>query len=232
MDSLNIVKISNNKNIEDKHKISDYERKRIKTGRNVVSSSFDNQNKKKCKTKIKIIISISSVCLIAILIAVVLFMFKYWKKDNSTKYYTINVNEYKKELAFKNKVNDIRRIAIQQKINENMIIKGIEVPTKYLRKIEYDIYIISEKSADEKNKGSYNKIYTASISMARQCLSKENEECELKDFVNLLNNNKTNLSSLKEIDDLIYCDLFFLILFYLNFYCKITKRFPCTFMPS
>ena len=112
------------------------------------------------------------------------------------------INEYKKELSFKTKVNDIRRISIKQKINENMIIKGIEVPTKYLRKIEYDIYIISEKSADEKNKGSYNKIYTASISMARQCLSRDNEDCELKDFVNLLNNNKTNLSSLKEIKDL------------------------------
>ena len=52
------------------------------------------------------------------------------------------------------------------------------------------------------NRSSYKKIYTASISIVRQCLSKENEECELKDLVNLINNNKKNPSSLKTINDL------------------------------
>ena len=55
--------------------------------------------------------------------------------------------------------------------------------------------------------------------MVSQCLSTKNEECELKNLVNLLNNDKKNLSSLKEINDLIFFDLFFLIsfIFYLIF---------------
>ena len=83
-----------------------------------------------------------------------------------------------------------------------MIINGIEIKTKSLRKIKYDIYVISETSADEENKDFYNKIYTCSISMVSRCLTRENEECELKDLVNLLNSNKNNLDNLTEITDL------------------------------
>ena len=195
--NINMVKISNINFKQDSYcEINKSKRSEI--------SSIGNKDKKKCKKKIKAIITISSACLIVILAAVLLIVYKSWKKDyinNNTKT-NINVNDYEKELVFKTKVNDIRRLSMKKISNENLIFNGIEIQTKYLRKTNYDIYFISEKRADEENKDFYDKIYTASISMVSQCLSTKNEECELKNLVNLLNNDKKNLSSLKEINDL------------------------------
>ena len=134
-----VTKVKNSTIITTEDKETDSERRGA--NRSIVSS-IDNQDKKKNQIKISIIV-ISYVCLIAILIAVLHIVIKLLRKDNnSTKYYPINVNEYKKELSFKTKVDDIRRISIHQQINQNMIIDGIEIPTKFLRKTEYDIYSI------------------------------------------------------------------------------------------
>ena len=218
MSNVNEIRIYNNKNTEDKVQGSDSGR--AATNKNTISSN-DNQDEKRCKKKIKIIVAIS-VGLIITLSAVLLIVFKPWKEDNNNNnnngngnnkdntddidnqenHYAININDYKNELAFKTKVNDLRRISVKEKSYENMIINGIEIKTEYLRNTHHDIYIISEIDADEENRGVYNKIFTGSISMVSQCLSKENEECELKQLVDLLNNNKKNLGSLKEIDDL------------------------------
>ena len=125
-------KISNSKDREDKNKLSDSERK--EANRNAVPS-IDNLDKKKSKTQIAIIFTISTICLIAILTSVLLIGLKLLKKDNnSVKYYPITPNDYENELSFTTKVNDLRRISIHQKTNENMIFNGIEMPTQYLKK--------------------------------------------------------------------------------------------------
>jgi hypothetical protein len=212
MTTTNEVNIYNTKN-EDNNNNNPISSAREHTNERPVSPS-NNPDNNKSKKLIKII-AISSVCLIVAVAIVLLFLLKPWKRDKNDnngnggdgnvdvkKERIINTNDYKKELSFKTQVNDIRRLSVEQNSIENMIINGIETKTKSLRKIKYDIYVISETSADEENKDFYNKIYTCSISMVSRCLTRENEECELKDLVNLLNNNKNNLENLTEITDL------------------------------
>ena len=172
-------------------KWSKFERKKLNN-----KSSHININYKK---NIFTFALISFASLINILIIVLLLIYKSWNKNKENqedilnnyiqtkKIYKINFNDYKNELIFKTKVNDIRRLSIEQKFYEEMIIDGIQTQTKLFRKTIYDIYIISEKNVNNKNKYYYNKIYTASISIVSQCLSIENEDCELKEFANLSN---------------------------------------------
>ena len=107
---------------------------------------------------------------------------------------TLNYEDYKKELKFKTKENDIRRLLINQISNEDMIIDGLQVQMKIFKKIKYDIYIISVKDAEENQ--NFNKIYNASIAIVSHCLSTENNDCELKDLVDLSKNTKSNIRRL------------------------------------
>ena len=178
-------------------KWSKFERKKLNN-----KSSHININYKK---NIFTFALISFASLINILIIVLLLIYKSWNKNKENqedilnnyiqtkKIYKINFNDYKNELIFKTKVNDIRRLSIEQKSYEEMLIDGIQTQTKLFRKTIYDIYIISEKSVYNKSKYYYNKIYTASISIVSQCLSIENEDCELKEFANLSNKAFVNI---------------------------------------
>ena len=205
---MNDVNLYTDKNLKGKK-----ERKNL-DGQNTNINNKDNKNYKK---KIIFISSISFGCLIIILAVVLSSIYKPWLKHEKiecectpsftddpivVENYEINYNDFKNELIFKTKVNDIRRLSIEQNSYEDMVIDGIQAQTKSFRKTKYDIYIISEKNVDDENKKCYNKIYTASISLVSQCLSLKNEDCELKELVDLSNNDKTNLRSLKEVTDL------------------------------
>ena len=194
------------------NKIYLYQRKeesKTQTERNFSQNPTINNStaeKNKYKKKIAIILTISFI-IIAILIFVILFVFKPWEKKNeiikdTIENETLNYENYKKELLFTTKVNDLRRILINQTSYEIMTIDGIESIIKLYRKTYYDIYILSEKNVEEKNNNYFNKIYTASISMVSQCLRKEDEKCDLKEFVDLSISTKSNLRNLKELNDL------------------------------
>ena len=160
------------------------------------------------KIKISISIIFAIICLI---IFILLFVYKPWKKknklmknetDETVIQNEINHEDFKNELIFTTKVNDLRRIIINQSSYENMIIDGIETKMKLFRITNYDIFILSEKIVGEEFKHNFNKTYIASVSMVSQCLSKEDEKCNLKEYVDLSSNTKTNLRNLKELNDL------------------------------
>ena len=203
-----IYKVKNPKTIDNQVKSS--ERENIDKRTN--ESKNDNDNKrKKCTCFQKILISISIIILTCIIVVVPLVILKPWKNkvenpgNNDTEIHNyekkLNYEDYKKQLKFKTKEKDIRRLLINQTSFEDMVIDGIQVQIKLLRKTKYDIYIISEKDAED-NQNSYNKIYTASIAIVSQCLTAENDDCELKELVNLSKNTKTNSRRLTELNDL------------------------------
>ena len=99
-------------------------------------------------------------------------------------------------------MNDLKRITIIQRSDENMTLDGLETQNKLLKITTCDIYIISKKESDELNKNIYNETYTASISISSQCISKEEDNCESKQFVDFLNADNKNLRILEEINDL------------------------------
>ena len=168
---------------------------------------INNYNNNKLNKK-KLILTISILFIIIIVIIFLLSIF-YWKifqkkKKNESNIinYQIDYEQYKNELFFKTKVNDIRRFSLNQISYEDMIINGKNIQSKVFRKIFYDIYIISEKECELQNKNYCNKTYTASVAKVSQCLSLEHENCEPKLLVDLINNTKTNLRYLNELNDL------------------------------
>ena len=192
-------------------KDSQSEEERNKNENNDIKPSDEEKEKEiklSFKKKVIIISSIGGAILIAILITIILLIVKPWKKtkndgnDDIINQKKLNYEEYKKQLLFTTKVDELRRLLINQTSYEDMIIDGIKVQMKLFRKTSYDIYIMSEKDADEENKKYYNKTYTAAISMVSQCLIQDNDDCELKELVDLSKTEKKRLRNLKELNDL------------------------------
>ena len=71
------------------------------------------------------------------------------------------------------------------------------------RKANYDIFIISENEAENENKKDYNKTYIGVISVVNYCINLENENCELKQLVDLTNiTNNITFKNLEKINNL------------------------------
>ena len=81
------------------------------------------------------------------------------------------------EFQFNTKVNDLKRINVCQKTQEDIIIDNNKTTISLFRNTNYDIYIISEEDSDEENKNYYDKMYTAALSISSECYSKEDENC-------------------------------------------------------
>ena len=175
---------------------------------NVNTENNATNNLPSKKLKILYRISIFFIVLIVVVIAIVLAVVQPWKKEkkdpgNGKGIYEgeINYKDYKNELMFNMKVGDLMRICINQLSKEDMQINGIQSELKLYSNRCDDIYIMSENN--QENKTLYNKTYKGSIALAGKCISRENEECELKERVNLLNSAKSsNLRNLEKIDDL------------------------------
>lgn len=159
-----------------------------------------SQNYSKKSLKKKIIILISSVIGSLIIISILIIL-KPWKnkKDNPEDEYI----DYKKKFIFKTRVGDLKRINLSQKSYENMIIEGVEAKVNIYRKNIYDIYIISEEEAEDKNKQYYNKTYTGAISIVGKCFNLENEDCNPKELVDLgKKENVKKFSGLRNLEKL------------------------------
>ena len=159
-----------------------------------------SQNYSKKSLKKKIIILISSVIGSLIIISILIIL-KPWKKkkDNPEDEYI----DYKKKFIFKTRVGDLKRINLSQKSYEKMIIEGVEAKVNIYRKNIYDIYIISEEEAEDKNKQYYNKTYTGAISIVGKCFNLENEDCNPKELVDLgKKENVKKFSGLRNLEKL------------------------------
>ena len=177
----------------------DSERKKYKKNKN------EKKNDKfECDQGKTIIIAI---VIIVVLIMALLGIFGPWDKikiinTKTENDYQMTYAQYKDELRFNTKVNDLKRITIIQKSDENIALDGLEIENRYLKITNCDIYIISKKESDELNKSSFNETYTASISISSQCLTKEEDNCEPKKLVDLMNTDNKNLRILEQINDL------------------------------
>ena len=106
------------------------------------------------------------------------------------------------EFEFNTQVKDLKRIFVEQKYTENVVTDGIEETLFVDRKTNYDIFIISEEQSDEENKNFYNKKYTAAISIANQCISSEDENCQPYNMLDITKIAKQNLRNLDELPNL------------------------------
>ena len=109
------------------------------------------------------------------------------------------------EFEFNTKVGDLKRISVNQKSKEDMLIDGEKANSFLTRITNYDIYIISEEDPDENNKLFYDKIYTCAISIHSECYGSTKDDCTPKNVVDLSTTARRNLDKtrkLQEINDL------------------------------
>ena len=106
------------------------------------------------------------------------------------------------EYKINTNLNDLKRIYINQKYVEEIKIEGILSKNIVDRKTNYDIYIISETPANENEKNFYNKTYTCSISIARECVSTKDEYCSPEKLADLIDQDYSNERVLEEEDNL------------------------------
>ena len=201
--------MSNNKeNQSRKDRVITYPRKDIESDserkESIKINDKNNKDKNKGHKNTGFIIAI---VLIVVMIMILLGIFGPWDPINiinpdTENDYQMSYTQYKDELRFETKVNDLKRITIIQKSDENMALNGLETQSKYLKITNCDIYIISKEESDELNKNFYNETYTASISISSQCLNKEEDNCEPTKLVDLMNIENKNLRNLDQISDL------------------------------
>ena len=197
---MNTVKIYSDKETS-KDEVDSEKKKSVSNG-NVDISNYEHSK----KLSPFHLILISSIIIIVVIISIVLLVNKPWKKnkkqEDQPEIYQreLNYNDYKNELNCNLKVGDLRRLYITHTSNEDMLIDGIQIKRNVFTKKYIDVYIISENNHE--NKTIYNKTFKGSITIASKCISKENEECEVKDRVNLLDNAKTSNLRHLQITDL------------------------------
>ena len=109
------------------------------------------------------------------------------------------------EFEFNTNVGDLKRISVNQKYKEDMLIDG-ELVNSYLTRItNYDIYIVSEEAPDENNKLFYDKMYTCAISINSECYGSTQDDCTPKKVADLSSKVRRNLDKsrkLQEVNDL------------------------------
>ena len=193
---VNQVKVYRNNFIAEKNKTT--------SGRELKnenkSQTNDKQDNKSKKKKIAIIISL--ILLIVSIIIIIFFLIFVWlkRKKQNKNIYSINYEEYIRELMINTKVDDYTRLNINQTEYEDIIIEGKKIQLSVYRKTYYDIYIISVEDCNENYEGNCKKYFTASIAEVSQCISFKNENCEPKTLVDLSNNNKNNLRNLGDFE--------------------------------
>ena len=109
------------------------------------------------------------------------------------------------EFEFNTKVGDLKRISVNQKYKEDMLIDGEKLDSFLTRITNYDIYIVSEEEPDENNKLFYDKMYTCAISIQSECYGSTKDDCTPKKVVDLSSTARRNLDKtrkLQQVNDL------------------------------
>ena len=172
-------------------------------------NALKNSEKNNSITKMKIsgkqkllFISVGLLLIVGIIIMIIFLYKTHHKKDKSEK--GNNLGPMKKEPGydFSTKVNDLKRYIINENNIQDIITDGHKSKIITKRETTYDLFIISEEEASEENKIFYNKTYLAAVAIASECISTDNKICEPKKYVDLIDQNYTNLRKLDEIDDL------------------------------
>ena len=186
-------------------------------------NSIQINNSSPLKKKLTIIFIVIGVILLVIVaaICVYLFLFSNKKKSNPTDEVesqqsigkenhpivpvsSDNELESRKlgsEFEFNTKVGDLKRISVNQKFKEDMLIDGEKVVSFLTRITNYDIYIISEEEPDEDNKLFYDKKYTCAISIQSECYGSSKDDCVPKKSVDLTGTTRRNLEKTRKLEE-------------------------------
>ena len=173
------------------------ENERNKRLKRQINDSKDNKGKK-IKIITIIIISIIALILLSPLIYVVI---KFIEKINDKKEKNgknkdndnIIENKIETEFSFKTVVGDLIRIFVNQQYNITQLIEGQEIKIFSDRKTYYDIYILNATNATKENELFYSTIYTCAISIVKECISKEDQNCVPQTFVDISGSSNSNL---------------------------------------
>ena len=195
-----------------------------KSSDNLNVGSYLNRDNEKSKKKILIIII--SIVIILVIVLVTIFILKPWKKKdnrNNNNFITDsddpestpldetmcnpeqNPDEEQEETYKIIENPKLKRIKIDKKSNENVLVEGMNQTMTLYKKSIYDISSYKEYSSGKENGISYSKKTTYAILLLKDCLNTENEieDCEIDESNNLrhLENGNEKICLLNITDD-------------------------------
>ena len=173
------------------------------------SKKDDSKETKKFFTKKKILnstIIIISLVLMGIILGIAFFL-KYNHTNHSTsidnkKTIIQDLGPLESEFKINTKVNDLKRFSLIQQSTEDIINNGTSTKFSIYRKTNYDIFIISEEDSNEQNKNFYNKTFKAAILLVSECINTEKNDCIQNKFVDLADQNYSNLNEINDLKDI------------------------------
>ena len=80
--------------------------------------------------------------------------------------------------SFKTQKDQYNRIYVNQQYNETSVRNGKKTQIFFDRKTIYDIYVISERESNKDEQLFFSKMYTCAISIAAECTSSSDENCQ------------------------------------------------------
>ena len=83
------------------------------------------------------------------------------------------------------KKDSLTSISVTQKSNDQSKVNDQIISTDATRETNYHIYILSEEDASPENQAYYQKMYTGAISIVSECYHSDNEECDMKEMVDI-----------------------------------------------
>ena len=168
----------------------------------------DNQNKSEKKKIISkkyiIFIGIGILISFGLIIMAILLSINFNKKHENIQNSEFNLGTLESEpgYEFATKMHDLRRFNIIENNTEDNNINGTNSKNIIIRNTTYDFIIISEEEATEEYKNLYNKTYLAVVAISRECFCSENKSCEQNKFVDLIDQDFSNLKNSVEVEDL------------------------------
>jgi hypothetical protein len=181
---------------------------RIPSDVKIIKKKKTENNDKISKKKKICIIVISTLASIVILAAIIILIkiFVIAKKRQESEI-TDGINfpiiqlESEPEFLFKMEIGQLNRIQIDQKYNEITKRNGKDIPVVFHRNNILDIYIISVREANEKERYFYSKVYTCAISIVGECISNSEEKCEPKTILDLAGNSIPQNSNIRRLNE-------------------------------
>jgi len=113
----------------------------------------------------------------------------------------IAAKKLEKEFEIITTAGELKRISVTQTSTEKTKTNGNFIEIKFIRKTNYDIYIISEEEVNEENKLFYSKMYTAAISIVSECFAMDVDDCEPEKMVDLTGGKSTQNNNVRILND-------------------------------
>lgn len=106
------------------------------------------------------------------------------------------------EFVINTTLNIVKKIRVIQKSKEEKLVEGKSEENFLYRMTDYNVIFFQERMSEDYQKNFFNKTFIGAIAVSSECFSYDKEECEPAQYIDLNDQDTSNLKNLEEITDL------------------------------